>query len=222
MYSWNGPHRWKRFLLAGIWLGLVACETGQGYNAQQQVDSLRYALMAEKRLSRWSKHYIETVCLPRVSPDIQPEEIAQYLRDNAAIIPVDQRLPKIGLEPLDEQNFRLSTDLAFLPGQYELSENMLERLRPIADSLARRPFVYLRIEGHTDNQELGLDADPELYWNLSFQRARFVARQLEKQGVYPSFIKVSGGGLHYQLASNETEAGRNQNRRVEIYVSVDP
>lgn len=216
----------------GIWalastllLALMSCETQQGLNDQHKIDSLENALMAEKRLSYWSKNYIETVCLPKVAVPISTERLARYLRDSALIVSGDPRLPQIAIEPLRQPVFRVATDIHFLPGESTLEDNMIALLLPLGDSLADKRLVQLTIEGHTDDRELrkgDQDATADAYWDLSLKRARFVADLFIKRGVFAAQIKIGGGSRYYGLASNQTELGRRENRRVEIYVSTNP
>ena len=92
-------------------------------------------------------------------------------------------------------------------------------LRPEADEIVRRTAKYLYqnpsrvafIEGHTDR--VG-EEDYNLW--LSRLRAETVADELIDLGVKPSRIRVGGFGETRPVASNDTAAGRQANRRVEI------
>lgn len=70
------------------------------------------------------------------------------------------------------------------------------------------------IEGHTDRQ--GSDAYNE---ELSQRRARSVADELVSRGIASSRFEVIGRGEAFPVAGNDTAAGRQQNRRVEIVFS---
>jgi outer membrane protein OmpA-like peptidoglycan-associated protein len=71
----------------------------------------------------------------------------------------------------------------------------------------------LTVVGHTDN--VGSDKYNQ---DLSLRRAHSVARYFESKRVDPVRMAISGKGETQPVASNNSEAGRQQNRRVEIYV----
>jgi len=87
--------------------------------------------------------------------------------------------------------------------------------RPVLDNLASTLNEYnqtrIEVVGHTDSK--GSDA---YNMTLSQNRANSVAGYLGSRGVASSRMIVSGAGESRPIASNDTEAGRAQNRRVEI------
>jgi len=84
----------------------------------------------------------------------------------------------------------------------------------LADYMKESPQSHVLIEGHTDNR--GSDAYND---ELSERRADAVAAALMRRGVPADSIKAVGRGKDYPVASNDTPAGRQQNRRVEIVFS---
>ncbi|HSU13488.1 OmpA family protein [Longimicrobium sp.] len=88
-----------------------------------------------------------------------------------------------------------------------------ENLRQLAQSLQRYPGTEVLIVGHTDN--VGSDA---YNMNLSQQRAEAARGYLVSMGVPAQRIRTSGRGESEPVASNETESGRQQNRRVEVAI----
>lgn len=85
-------------------------------------------------------------------------------------------------------------------------DNLAANLSSFGDS-------KLMLVGHTDSQ--GADA---YNMDLSRRRAAAVASYLEAHGVSPSRVATQGKGEEEAVASNDTEQGRQQNRRVEIAV----
>ena len=74
--------------------------------------------------------------------------------------------------------------------------------------------VSIYIKGYTDNTGTDKINNP-----LSLNRAQSVANYLTQNGVpYSQLKNVQGYGSSNPVASNDTEAGRKQNRRVEIYL----
>jgi outer membrane protein OmpA-like peptidoglycan-associated protein len=100
-----------------------------------------------------------------------------------------------------------ATDRAVLePG----ADRHLERLVAFLD---RYPERRVEIEGHTDN--VGADA---YNLGLSQRRADSVLSYLTRHGVATSRLSALGLGQTRPIASNDTAAGRQQNRRVEIII----
>jgi outer membrane protein OmpA-like peptidoglycan-associated protein len=83
----------------------------------------------------------------------------------------------------------------------------------LADVVVRYNKTALTVVGHTDN--VGSDSYNQ---KLSEQRALSVARYLEGKRVHSMRLATSGKGESQPLASNNSESGRQANRRVEIYV----
>lgn len=86
-------------------------------------------------------------------------------------------------------------------------------LRELALSLSKYPDSDLQIIGHTDSQ--GSDSYNQ---TLSERRARSAANYLSSQGVASSRIMTRGLGEMEPVATNDTDAGRMANRRVEVAI----
>ena len=79
--------------------------------------------------------------------------------------------------------------------------------------LARNPDVQVEIGGHADS------SGPEDFnMKLSIRRAEFVRQYLEQAGIDSARLTIRGFGESQPVASNETIAGRTENRRVELKV----
>ncbi len=88
-------------------------------------------------------------------------------------------------------------------------------LDEIYDLVAANPTIkLLSIEGHTDNQ-----GTPEYNQRLSDDRANAVLKYLEKKGLAASRMTATGYGLTKPIATNDTDEGRQKNRRVEFHIS---
>ncbi len=86
-------------------------------------------------------------------------------------------------------------------------------LTELANSLKKYPESQLLIVGHTDN--VGNDAYNH---SLSERRANAAAAYLATQGVARSRVQTSGKGEIEPVSTNESDAGRQQNRRVEVAI----
>lgn len=108
-------------------------------------------------------------------------------------------------------------DVVFETGKADLKPGAAERLRPLATYLQQNPSVHVRIDGHTDSQGSG-----SFNQQLSQARASAVASALSSMGVDPSRIQAVGHGEADPVATNATEAGRQENRRVEVTLVGQP
>lgn len=114
-----------------------------------------------------------------------------------------------------ERGLVLTLDnILFEVGKSELKPGASRTLNKIADFLKNQPEQSIIVEGFTD--ATGSD---QLNMELSQQRAASVRRYLVDQGINRSQITARGYGEQYPVASNSTEVGRQQNRRVEIVLS---
>jgi outer membrane protein OmpA-like peptidoglycan-associated protein len=104
-------------------------------------------------------------------------------------------------------------DVLFEYGQADLREESLESLDRLVNFINDYPNRKVSIEGHTDSR--GSD---EFNLKLSQQRADGVRRALIDRGVPKDRVQSVGLGEEFPLSSNETDAGRSQNRRVEIII----
>jgi len=102
----------------------------------------------------------------------------------------------------------------FDTGKYTLRPGAREKLAKISGIILAHPGLRLEIEGHTDS--VGGD---EYNQRLSEQRAGGVRDYLVQQGISMNNVSARGFGKTQPVASNDTAAGRQQNRRVELVVS---
>ncbi|WP_044871719.1 OmpA family protein [Pseudomonas sp. LFM046] len=95
----------------------------------------------------------------------------------------------------------------------ELTSDAKDQLAGVANRLTSANLVSVKVIGHTDSK--GSDAYNQ---RLSERRAKSVADFLASQGVPPDKLSTEGMGESQPVADNGTDAGRSQNRRVEIRV----
>jgi len=107
----------------------------------------------------------------------------------------------------------LPGDLAFQPNRSALKPGATAVLDKIVVSLRGVPAADVRIVGHTDSKGAAAANDA-----LSLDRAASTRDWLVARGMSPVRIAVAGRGSRDPLASNDDEAGRASNRRVEILI----
>lgn len=106
--------------------------------------------------------------------------------------------------------------ILFPTGKWTLTQSAQTALSQFATSLNQNPNTNVQIYGFTDNTG-GYEINKE----VSTERANAVKLFLVQHGVAGTRITAEGMPLTNYVASNETAAGRAQNRRVEIYISAN-
>ena len=114
----------------------------------------------------------------------------------------------------DEINLKLPSGISFDFNSAAVKPEFRPVLDQVAQTLASYQSTFVDISGHTDS--IGSDAVNQ---RLSEQRAKAVADYLGYQGVNAARVATRGFGKTYPIASNDTEQGRAENRRVEIKLS---
>ncbi len=105
-------------------------------------------------------------------------------------------------------------DVLFDTGKFDIRPPTREILARFSGIVLAHPGLNLEVEGHTDST--GSD---EFNQKLSEQRAGTVRTYLIQQGLAAETIKSVGFGKELPVADNNTAAGRQKNRRVELVVS---
>ncbi|MDH2081604.1 OmpA family protein [Pseudomonas sp. B24_DOA] len=141
-----------------------------------------------------------------------------------------QTAPQKGLTPaqvavLKQQGFELTDDgwefglsgkVLFGSDVESLNAASTEIVERIGKALLGVGIERVRVDGHTDA------SGKETYnQQLSLRRAKSVANVLGTVGMKPENIQLQGLGSSEPVASNDTAAGRTENRRVSIVVSAD-
>jgi outer membrane protein OmpA-like peptidoglycan-associated protein len=146
---------------------------------------------------------------------VSPDEIGYYMDVQQA------RLQQIGGHWLSviRKGHRVQLSLpgrwSFKVGSAELSSTAQSALSSVARVLADYCLSLITVHGHTDDS-----GDPAFNQALSERRALAVAKHLVSEGVALDRVLVVGHGAAKPLASNASEDGREENRRVEL--QVDP
>lgn len=111
----------------------------------------------------------------------------------------------------------LNTTLLFAPGSAVLSPQAVALLRSLGRVLTGVPND-VEVAGYTDSTPIRTAQYPS-NWQLSAMRAANVVYILSRvPGIVPSRLMVAGFGQYHPVASNQTAAGRQANRRVNILI----
>jgi len=132
------------------------------------------------------------------------------LRDRLAGVGVGvQRDPATGAI-----NLIMPGNITFPTAQASIRADFYPVLDAVADVLKEYKNTTISVTGHTDN--VGADA---YNLKLSQDRANSVASYLVNRGVASGRVSAAGYGKASPIASNSSEAGRAQNRRVEVRIN---
>ncbi len=104
--------------------------------------------------------------------------------------------------------------LVFDTGKATLMPDSKEEVKNIAEILKAFPDVAIKIGGYTDNT-----GSADLNKTLSQDRANTVVSELVQLGIAESRLQAEGYGSEFPVATNDTEAGRTQNRRIAVRVT---
>ena len=109
--------------------------------------------------------------------------------------------------------------ILFSSGEADLTEEGLKVLERVGKVLKNTENKVIRVEGHTDNVPISpvLTKKFETNWELSTARATNVVRFLQdKAGIAPERLEAVGLSEFHPVSTNNTTAGKAQNRRIEI------
>ncbi len=113
----------------------------------------------------------------------------------------------------------LADNMLFRSGSYEVSDRAMEILGKIAKIIKDYNSYDVLVEGNTDNVPISR-TNIRNNWDLSALRASSVVQVLQNRfGVNPSRLTAGGRGEYNPLASNDSDYGRQQNRRTEIIIT---
>ncbi|MDQ2640704.1 MAG: OmpA family protein [Pseudomonadota bacterium] len=142
----------------------------------------------------------------------QAEQAAQAAQREAEML--QSQIAELQARPTDRGLVLTLGDVLFDTGQAALKPGAMGTIDRLANFLRESPGRSVVIEGHTDST--GSDA---LNLTLSESRASGVKAALMQRGVDAQRVVAVGKGKSAPIASNDTAAGRQQNRRVEIIIS---
>lgn len=120
---------------------------------------------------------------------------------------------------MDKLSLIIPESVLFEEGDIEITPEGEEALIKVGEILRRVKDQQVRVEGHTDNFPLDptLSSEFPTNWEFSVARATSIVRFLEEHaGVDSKALSIAGYAMNRPTASNDTEQGRAENRRIEI------
>ncbi len=115
----------------------------------------------------------------------------------------------------------LADNMLFKSGSYEISDRAMETLSKIAKIIKDYKSYDVLVEGNTDNVPISR-TNIRNNWDLSALRASSVVQVLQNDfGVDASRLTAAGRGEYNPISDNDTEIGRQRNRRTEIIITPE-
>ena len=113
----------------------------------------------------------------------------------------------------------LADNMLYKSGSYEINDRAQETLSKIAKIIMDYKDYDVLIEGNTDNVPITRE-NIRNNWDLSCLRASSVVQYLQtKYGVDPKRLTAGGRGEYNPIATNDTEVGKQRNRRTQIIIT---
>ena len=118
----------------------------------------------------------------------------------------------------------LADNMLYKSGSYEINDRAEQTLSKIAKIIMDYKDYDVLIEGNTDNVPVNINSDKmkniRNNWDLSCLRASSVVQYLQtKFNIAPSRLTAGGRGEYNPLTSNDTEIGKQRNRRTQIIIT---
>jgi len=163
--------------------------------------------------------------IPLVQPPPQPVAVAPLDADQDGIsddldkcpaTPVGAMVDAAGCPKRLERNYVSYLDVKFGFGKHDIEGDAQVEIRKVSTFMRQYPSIKVTVEGYTD------DTGPvEFNRMLSKQRADAVIAALVADGVSGSRLTSAAYGETNPMATNETAAGRRENRRVMAYAQAE-
>ncbi|MBL1321606.1 MAG: OmpA family protein [Methylophaga sp.] len=136
-------------------------------------------------------------------------------KEMEAALAEEQARHDIEIQRLEDETLKIdvSSEISFDFGSADLKPAFMPTLQKVSEILVRYPKTVIHVVGHTDS--VGSESYNR---DLSRHRAQSVINYFVLQDISQSRLVTVGRGETEPRASNDTEAGRQLNRRVEIYV----
>jgi len=208
-------------------------EREKRHQLQQQVDQVSDDVSHKENALTDAEQAVEQMNLQLARTQEEQEQLKgridainqQREKDSRHFAELEQRLK----HELNESRFeisqlknqmtviKLTSEVLFNSGSARIKPAGKEVLSLIAESLNGYPDRDINIEGHTDSVPIGKNSQYTSNWELSTARALAAVDYFQQnKQISPQRLKVVGFGEHQPVASNDTTAGRQLNRRIEI------
>ena len=218
----------KKFMIVVCGLSLLlvfSCVSKSKYvELENQANATREQLEQEnKRLSNQVAQLERDLDKERTTVEVQKKEISELDEQRQEIernLKAQIANKEVRIQEIEGKLMVTFVDkILFDSGSVKIKPEGQEVILRLAESFQDNQDQMIVVQGHTDDVKIGgalLDRFPT-NWELSAARATAVVRFLQEKGeISPERLSASGFSYYKPVASNETEEGRKQNRRIEI------
>ena len=186
-------------------LGLARIDEAESRQRIEKAEAQREKVLLESREAK-----------ARAAEQAAQASRSEALQARAELESLQQQYAALAAKKTDRGMVMTLGDVLFDTDEATLKPGAAEIIGRLADFLASNETTRIRIEGHTDST-----GDDAYNTELSRRRAQAVADALQARSIPLTRVEVIGRGEGFPVATNDTSAGRQQNRRVEIVFS-DP
>ncbi|HBP63682.1 MAG TPA: flagellar motor protein [Desulfosporosinus sp.] len=151
-----------------------------------------------------------TVATEKTSIDAIKAKIDKFAADNGIQLTLITTVEERGLV------VSIQETLLFESGSADITTRARDILEKVSTVLAAAPN-QIKVEGHTDNIPINTAKFPS-NWELSVLRSINVVHILQHDGITPDRLSAAGYGEFRPVSSNDTEAGRGKNRRIDLLI----
>ncbi|MEX3956981.1 outer membrane protein OmpA-like peptidoglycan-associated protein [Trinickia symbiotica] len=120
---------------------------------------------------------------------------------------------QVSEQPDGSLKLNIPSNVTFATNSYQINPALYPTLNELSTQMQQHPELVAEVRGYTDST-----GSPQYNQTLSVNRAQSVATYLTQHGISPNRLAAQGYGENNPVADNNTDAGRAQNRRVEIYL----
>jgi len=185
----------------------AAADAERAAMAKREAELARMAAAADAERAAIAKRQAEQAI------SAAEEEAAKAARAKTEADELMRELSELKAQQTERGIVLTIGDVLFATGKADLSPDAGRSVNKLAEFLKKYPNRDVLIEGHTDS--VGAD---DYNLTLSRKRADSVKYKLMGDGIEESRITTVGYGERFPLASNDTKAGKAQNRRVEVII----
>lgn len=183
--------------LVFIYMGCCMLETQEGSNVGYKTETTASVTAVETNDEPIAKYM-----------DRQAEEVKYGIQG--------AKVERVGEGEDAKINITFDSGVLFDVDSAELKPDAISNLNKLAEILQKYPDTNILIEGHTDSA-----GNEDHNMKLSEKRAKSVQDYLVQQKIASNRMTVKWYGESKPVASNDTEEGKRQNRRVEISIAAN-
>lgn len=185
--------------------------------ASQNVSKFKAEILGTETKSIGVLELLDSLTVRKKLTELTPPRPDSVIADIKAVTkeaPIDVEITK------ETIILRIPGQALFKQGGADLSLDSRASLDAVINIMNRYPDEKVNIQGHTDDFPISTERFPS-NWELSSSRATAVLRYFIDKGAEPERLTATGYADTFPLFSNDTKAGQQRNRRVEVIIEKE-